>query len=78
MIENFIKIKAGIDISKIYKFILYFIKNWFGTEIIDFCNLYDNILRFRTNNSVERFNLKLKLLIDHFRPKVSFFLKNIK
>lgn len=60
------------------KFLIYFIKNWYGTKITNFSDQYDNILKFRTNNTVERFNLTLNLTINHFRPKLFFFFEKYK
>ena len=57
---------------------IYFIKNWYGTEITNFSDEYDNILKFRTNNTVERFNLFLNLTVNHIRPKLSYFFEKYK
>ena len=63
---------------KLKKILIYFIKNWYGTEITNFSDEYDNILKFRTNNTVERFNLFLNLTVNHFRPKLSYFFEKYK
>ena len=53
-------------------------KNWYGCDILNYYNVYDNILKFRTNNSVEIFNLILNKTINHIRPKLSFFFEKYK
>ena len=63
---------------KLKKIFLYFIKNWYGTEITDFSEQADNILKFRINNTVEKFNLLLDIAINHIIQNYHTFLKNIK
>ena len=62
---------------KLKKIFLYFIKNWYGTEITDFSEQADNILKFRINNTVERFNLLLNIAINHIH-KLSYFFEKYK
>ena len=53
-------------------------KNWYGAEILNFCELYDNKLNFRTNNIVEHFHYILNNTIENYRPKLPFFLEKYK
>ena len=63
---------------KLYSLILYFIKNWFGADIINYGDLPDNFLKFRTNNTVEGFHSLLNNTIKNYRPKISYFLEKYK
>jgi hypothetical protein len=63
---------------KYYKFIKYFIKNWFGIKIMSYESLTDEDIRFRTDNIVENFHKKLNSFIDCHKPKLSFFVSKYK
>ena len=57
---------------------MYFIKNWYGTDITNYVELTDNFLKFRTDNTVEGFHCLLNKVIIHYRPKISYFLEKYK
>ena len=79
MIEKYINEYTNDDeYNKIVKLFIYFIKTWYGTKIIDYIEEADSIFNYRTNNTVERFNLNLNKIVNHRHPKLSFFCEKYK
>ena len=64
--------------KKIYLFIIYYIKNWYGNEAINYVDLTDNKFTIRTNNKVENFHLLLNNIIEHNHPKFAYFVEKYK
>ena len=64
--------------KKMYAFILYFIKNWFGNDITNFLDLADNKLKLRTDNNIESFHNKMRIFINHTHQKFSYFIEKYK
>ena len=79
LIENYInELDNNKENFKIIKLIIYFIKNWYGANIINFIDDPDNIFNCRTDNTVERFNLYLNNVINHYHPKLYYFFEKYK
>ena len=78
IIDNFIINIKNKETKKLYYFILYFIKNWYGTNSVKYIELADNKLKFRTNNLAEKFHYLLNNIISHTHPKISYFLDKYK
>ena len=64
--------------KKLYYFVFYFIKNWYLSSNLNYIELPDHKFKFKTNNKVELFNKKLNSIIEHIRPKFSFFINKYK
>ena len=57
---------------KYYRFIKYFIKNWFGIKIMSYESLTDEDIRYRTDNIVENLPTKLNSFIDCHKQKLLY------
>ncbi len=57
---------------KYYRFIKYFIKNWFGIKIMSYESLTDEDIRYRTDNIVENLHTKLNSFIDCHKQKLLY------
>mgnify|MGYP003571405687 CR=1 FL=1 len=64
--------------NKYYKFIKYFINNWYGTKIMSFESLSNEDIIFRTDNLIDNFHRKLNSFIDCHKPKISYFVYKYK
>jgi len=52
----------GVD-KNIYLFIIYYIKNWYGNEAINYADLIDNKFNIKTYNKVDNFYLLINNII---------------
>ena len=65
LIEKYInELDNNKENFKIIQMFIYFIKNWYCDNIINFIDDTDNIFNYRTNNTVEGFNLYLNNAIN--------------
>jgi len=79
MIEKYIdEYNKDAEYFKIIKLFIYFIKNYCASKTINYIGEVDNIFNFKTNNTVERFNIFLNNIIKHNHPELSFFLEKYK
>ena len=78
MIKNYIQDNNDNKIFKIYRLIIFFIKNWLGNNFLNFRPIVDNTLEFRTNNTKERFNYILNNCVKHYHSKLLFFIDKYK
>ena len=77
MIENYMEqFNNNNENYRIIKLFIYFVKNWYGSKTIDFIIKTNNIFNFRTNNTVEWFNLYLNNIVEHLVLNYNFFLRN--
>ena len=56
----------------------YFNKYWRNCKLFNFTNLDNDKIKIRTNNIIESFHRKINHEIEHYHPKTSFLIEELK
>ena len=76
-IINYYITESNTNLKKYVLFIKYFLKTWYGKEIMSYETLNNKDIKFRTDNPVESFHKKLNSFIKSRKPKLSYFVEHL-